>query len=259
MTDAHNPSQPLFDIDNVFEVDDYMYFYSEDLTPERSAEEVAALVQLLALDTPKSILDLACGFGRHANRLAALGHVVTGVDYMPGFLEIARSQAQEMGVQVDYCQADMRGIDFEACFDRVVLMFTAFGYFDDAGNEQVLTNVARALKPGGLFAFDVPNRDVVLKTMAPVFLEEKNQDLMISRASFDMLTGRYHNRRIIIRDGVRKDKPFSIRYYNYSEIQALLEKAGLRVGAVYGNWQGLPFTAEARRMAIVAEKAPSVR
>jgi len=59
-----------------------MFVYRDDLTDERSDAEVAALVNLLELDSPMKILDLACGFGRHANRLAALGHSVTGVDLM---------------------------------------------------------------------------------------------------------------------------------------------------------------------------------
>jgi hypothetical protein len=54
-------SQASFDLSAVFEVDDYMVFYGDDLTDERSEAEVAALVKLLELDSPKKILDLACG------------------------------------------------------------------------------------------------------------------------------------------------------------------------------------------------------
>ena len=76
----HNDSPtPAFDLESVFEVDDYIYFYSEWLTDERSDHEVASLVKLLEMDRPMQVLDLACGFGRHANRLAALGHTVTGL------------------------------------------------------------------------------------------------------------------------------------------------------------------------------------
>jgi 2-polyprenyl-3-methyl-5-hydroxy-6-metoxy-1,4-benzoquinol methylase len=103
----------VFDYDAVFDVDDYMYFYSEFLTEQRSQSEVDALVELLALGQPQRILDLACGFGRHANLLAARGHQVVGVDLYAGFLEIARKNALEWGVQVDYRQADMRHLDLE--------------------------------------------------------------------------------------------------------------------------------------------------
>lgn len=52
---------------------------------------------MLELDTPRRILDLACGFERHANRLAALGHTVTSVDRESGFLVLAREHAAEIG------------------------------------------------------------------------------------------------------------------------------------------------------------------
>jgi 2-polyprenyl-3-methyl-5-hydroxy-6-metoxy-1,4-benzoquinol methylase len=141
-------ANPLFNLETVFEVDDYLFTYRDDLTDERSDMEVVSLVKLLELNSRMKILDLACGFGRHANRLAALGHSVTGVDYIPGFLELARQKAAELGVQVDYRQGDMRQVSFEEEFDRVLLLFTSFGYFEDSENEQVVENMARALKPG---------------------------------------------------------------------------------------------------------------
>jgi SAM-dependent methyltransferase len=200
-----------FDFEAVFEVDDYLYFYSEVLTDQRTEAEVSALVTLLGLEQPLKILDLACGFGRHTNRLAALGHTMTGVDLSQDFLQIARRDALQQGLEVNYQQADMRKITFEGEFDYVLLLFTAFGYFSDAQNLQVLQNACKALVPGGRLVFDVQNRDVFLKTMPPFFVVEKESNLMIDRVSFDSLNGRSVNKRIVIRDGIRKDKPFSIR------------------------------------------------
>lgn len=243
-----------FDLASVFEPEDYLYFYSDMLTDARSDEEVAALVKLLELQPGMKVLDLACGFGRHANRLAALGHEVTGVDYLEGFLSIARAQAAQMGVHVRYRQADMRRVDFAGEFDRVILMFTSFGYFDDTDNLLVLENIARALKPGGWLGFDLPNRDATLKTLPPAAVVEKNNDLLINRNSFDALTGRWHNQRLVIRNGIRKDKPFSIRLYNPTEIQAMLAQAGLEVRHWYADWRANPLTSDSRGLVILVQK-----
>ena len=247
----------LFNLEAVFEVDDYLFVYQDDLTDERSDAEVALLVKLLGLDSPLRILDLACGFGRHTNRLAALGHVMTGMDYMPGFLALAREQAKRMGVQVDYCQGDMRRIDFQDAFDRVLLLFTSFGYFSDGENERVLQQMAAALKPGGILLFDIPNRDTFLKDLPPADVIEKDGDLLINRFSFDALTGRFHNRRIVIRKGIRKDKPFSIRLYNATEICRLLKGAGL-VDAKLLNGDGQPLSSTSRRIVVIASKPAPV-
>lgn len=246
-------SKALFDLESVFEVDDYMFAYQDDLTDERSNADVASLAKLLELDTPMKILDLACGFGRHSNRLAALGHSVTGVDFMPGFLEIARQKAAEMQVQVDYRQGDMRHISFLNEFDRVLLLFTSFGYFEDDENARVIENMTRALRPGGCLMFDIPNRDVILKDLHPSEVIDKNGNLLINRLSFDVLTGRFHNRRIVIRNGVRKDKPFSIRLYNATEIRGLLIQTGLEDYRLLGE-DNQPVSANSRRIVVIARR-----
>ena len=66
----------LFNLEAIFEVDDYLFAYRDDLSDQRSDAEIASLVKLLELDSPMKILDLACGFGRHTNRLAALVNIV---------------------------------------------------------------------------------------------------------------------------------------------------------------------------------------
>lgn len=250
-------TKPLFDLEDVFEVEDYLFTYRDDLTDERSEAEVAALVELLELDSPMKILDLACGFGRHANRLATLGHSVTGVDYTTGFLEIARQHAAGMGVQVDYRQGDMRQIVFSEGFDRVLLLFTSFGYFEDNENELVLKAMIRALKSGGWLMFDIQNRDVILKDLPPAEVIDKNGDLLINRFSFDALTGRFSKRWIVIRDGIRTDKPFSIRLYNATEIRQMLDRVGLVDCQQLGE-DGQPVSVHSRRMVVIARKPLSV-
>jgi SAM-dependent methyltransferase len=244
----------LFDFNAVFDVDDYMYFYSEALTDERTDTEVDALVRYLALEKPKKILDLACGFGRHTNRLAVMGHDMTGVDITPGFLDIARRDAMQKGVIVNYQQNDMRKITFDNEFDCVMLLFTVFGYFSDEENLQVLINACNALHPGGLLIFDAPHRDTFLKRIKPYYVVEKEGNLMIDRMSFDSLQGRSYNRRIVLRDGERKDKPFSIRLYNPNEIRELIIRAGMVLERIYGGWETQDVNPESNQIVVIARK-----
>jgi SAM-dependent methyltransferase len=253
MDDDHTMPDAPFDLETVFEVDDYLFFYGHELTDERADAEVEALVWALALDSPMKILDLACGFGRHANRLAALGHHLTGLDLMPGFLALARQDAAARGVSVDYRQGDMRRLDFVDEFDRVLLLFTSFGYFGDDDNARVVHHMARALKPGGLLMFDIPNRDVVAAELPRHEVIDKDGDLLINRLSFDATTRRFHNQRILVRDGLRKDKPFSIRLYNPAEVRDLLDQAGLELDQMLSH-DGQPFSDSSPRMVVIARK-----
>lgn len=238
----------------VFEAQDYLYFYQEWLTPERSQMEVDTLVRELSLDEPCRILDLACGFGRHANALAALGHDVTGVDLTHGFLEIAIREAKEKNLKTKFLQADMRQINFNQEFDHVLLLFTSFGYFADDVNQLLLENISRALKPGGSFILDTHNRNVFLEYLQPFTVTEKGEDLMIDRSSFDTVTGRWYNRRIVIRDGIRKDKPFFVRLYNPSEIEQMLNQAGMQMQKMLGGYESQPLSNKSSTMVIIAKK-----
>ena len=79
-----------------------------------------------------NVLDLACGHGDLANRLAAHGCRVTGLDSSAVFLARARADAAASGVSVNYVAGDMGQIPWTGRFDRVLNWSTAFGYFDDA-------------------------------------------------------------------------------------------------------------------------------
>jgi len=65
-----------------------------------------------------------------------------------------------------------------------------------------------------------------LKIFLPYHVQEIRNDLMTDRNTFDPKTGRLIDKRIIIRDGKRKNVPFSIRLYDYNEIEGLLDQGG---------------------------------
>lgn len=243
-----------FDFKAVFEPNDYLYFYQDGLTSERTEREVNFIIKFLKLKKPMEILDLACGHGRHSNLLASCGYRITGIDITKGFLDIAKKDAKKKEVKVNYIKQDMRKISFKNKFDRVLLLFTAFGYFDDKTNLKVLQNIARALRPKGLLCFDTFNRDVLLKNYLPYIVTEKGRDLMIDIHKYDDKTFRLYNRRIVIRDGKRKDKPFFVRLYSPTEIKSLLKHAGMKLCTIYADWEGIAFTNNSRRMIIVAQK-----
>lgn len=252
--DLEKTNKIIFDFDAVFEPDDYLYFYEDRISEEQTKKEIDFLIKELELQKSTKILDLACGHGRHTNKLAELGYNITGVDINKGFLEIAKNDARKKKLNTKFICGDMRKIEFKEEFDRLLLLFTSFGYFEDEENFKVIKNVANALVQGGLFCFDTFNRDVFLKNFLPYIVIEKGDDLMIDRKTFDSFTGRIYDKRIVIRNGRRKDKPFFIRIYNPNEIKELLSKAGLNIHNIYEGWDGKPFTSNSRTMIIIAKK-----
>jgi SAM-dependent methyltransferase len=237
------------DVDRLFG-EDYLYFYDESLQA-RTADEADVIWRLLDLEPGMELLDLACGHGRLANALAERGCVVTGLDAQPLFLEMARSDALARGVCVEYVQGDMRSLPWTGRFDRVINWFTAFGYFDDAGNQRVIGEVARALRPGGRFALETNNRDGVLLKFKPSSVHERDGNLLIDQHVYDPITGRMLTERTTIRDGHICRVPFFVRMCTFTELRDWLLRAGFTEVAGYGDY-GSPLAADSRRMIAVA-------
>ena len=144
---------------------DYLLRYPED--PANTATEVANIVALLELEPPGRILDLACGYGRHALLLAERGFDVVGLDLSGDLLAEARYRASQRGLTIDFVQGDMRRLPFQAEFDALINVFTSFGYFEDAENAQVLEEAAKCLRPQGRFLIEMINRDGILRNFQP--------------------------------------------------------------------------------------------
>lgn len=242
------------DFDETFNAEEYLYFYQTILTSERLRQEIDFLVAHAELDKPLEILDLACGHGRHANALASLGHKVTGVDINNAFLELAKREAAKLNCQVEYIQHDMRQLDCHNAFDRVFVLFTAIGYFDDDENENVFKNIFRALKPDGIFCFDSHNRDSYMAYFLPTSVVEREGNFMIDQRSFDSLTGLSMTKRTVIFNQIAKTFQFNVRLYNPTEIIKLFKQIGFSSVAFYENWQGKLLGQESKRMIVVARK-----
>lgn len=240
------------DVEQVFD-DDYLYFYERFLTDELSEADADVLWRLLGLEAGAAVLDIGCGHGRIANRLAERGARVTGLDITPLFLERARADAAERGVEVEYVEGDMRELPWEERFDASFIWFTTFGYFDDDENRRVLAEAWKALRPGGRLAVELHNRDAFARAWLPFTAVERDGDLMVDRHRFDVLTGRNDTERFVVRDGRVRRADYSVRFFTYTELRDWLLGAGFaRVEGFARDGGALTF--ETRRMVVVATR-----
>jgi SAM-dependent methyltransferase len=243
--------------------EDYLRIYAPVLPPERTAREVEGIVRLveqLGVPPGGAVLDLACGHGRHAVPLAQRGYRVTGQDLSRTFLRRAEDAARAAGVEVRWIHGDMRVIPFDAEFDAAINIFTAFGYFDsDDDDLEVLRQVRKALKPGGVFLLETMHRDALAGGFQPHGITRHEDGLLVlEERSFDQLSGRNRTRMtMILPDGTRLEHGFHTRVYSATELARLCAGAGLEVVAHHGGLDGSPLTLTSRRL-VLACKKPTV-
>ena len=231
---------------------DYLDFYAPLLTDERTNAEVDTIWSLLGLVPGTAVLDLACGHGRIANRLAQRGARVTGLDATSMFLDIARVDAERLGVDVDYVLGDMRDLPWTERFDVVVSWFTSYGYFDDDQNRLVLNEVRRCLRRDGRLILDLNHRDGLLPVWRPTDVVHRPDGIMIDEREFDPLTGRNNTTRTVVRDGSVRRFTFFTRLFSFTELRTWLLDAGFRDVAAYAR-DGTELARTTTRMILVAE------
>jgi SAM-dependent methyltransferase len=234
--------------------DDYLYFYADVLGDERSDADAEAVMRLLSLRTGMRVLDVPCGEGRIAGRLARAGCEVVGVDINERLLELARER--HPAAQFEHC--DMRALSYRSEFDAAVNWFTSFGYFDRAGNDLLLKRLADALRPGGRLLLELHNparlaRILELTGGSTAALVERDDALMMDRVTFDATTSRSHTDRFIVRDGRARRLAFSLEQVPPQELARRLQHAGFRRVQLLGR-DGAPYDPDGPRLVALAER-----
>ncbi len=206
---------------------------------DRTEAEVERAMRMLKPQGGERVLDLACGSGRHALELKRQGFEVVGADISPELLEIARSDAEKEGLEVEFVEADLRELEFEAEFDIVLsLNDGAIGYLEtEAENLRTFEVISRSLKAGGRHLMQLPN---VL--YAQEHLPQKSW--ISGNAMIELVEHRWNKRErymegamIPVRFGEVLDelKPieFRQRLYTVDELRRIMSSVGMEVDRVF--------------------------
>ncbi len=227
------------------------------ITDAQIATEVDFIEESLGVAKGAMILDLACGTGRHAIELTRRGYQVVGFDLSLAMLAKAADEAQDRNQKLNFVQGDMREMTFEDTFDGVYSWNTSFGFFEEEKNEQVIINIRKALKKGGQFLLDVPNRDFVVQQSPSLAWFEGDGCVCMDEMHVDWITSRMRVKRTMMMDDSRtKEIEYSIRIYTLNELGKMLHDYGFRVAEVSGriSTPGVFLGCESPRTLILAER-----
>lgn len=187
------------------------------------------------------VLDLGCGTGRLSIGLAAAGHRVTGVD--PARASLAAARAKPGADRVTWVEGTSHDLPDESFGVALMTSHVAQIFVDDAEWSQLLSDLHRALVPGGLLAFD--SRDPQARRWEQWNRQDSWRVTTLPDAStveaYVEVTERVHDVVSFVwhyrfQDGTELTSGATLRFRSGGQLRESLQAAGFTVEEVYGGW-----------------------
>jgi SAM-dependent methyltransferase len=210
----------------------YYHILYKDRDYNEAQQFMDNLTNYLNLPENASILDLACGKGRHSIYLNSLGYQVTGADLSENSIEAAKKFENDT---LQFKVHDMR----DTCdqkYDAIFNLFTSFGYFDnDADNLTTLEAIHNSLNETGFACIDFMNVDNVIGHL--VAEETKTVDNIV-----------FHIKRYVKDNHIYKEISFTdneedfhftekVQALRLADFENMMEQAGIYLLDIFGNYK----------------------
>lgn len=236
---------------------------------ETTDTEIEGLINIFSeynIQPGGTILDLACGIGRHSIPLAKKGYKVVGIDISPTYIARAKEYAKENDVSKDteFTLGDMRHVEgvlnhYKDKFDAVVNLFTSMGYWDEETDRKIFYQVLKLTKRNGIFVIHTANRDYLVRHFQAKDVNITNSSRVIfADRRLDLETSRmfnvwkYYNQRD---EDLKHLSTIEIdhRIYSLHELKKQLEDSGWNYQKCYGGYDMRPFTTDTFSMIMVSK------
>lgn len=218
--------------------------------PNQTAREIAFLMRQLPLPQFRRVLDVCCGAGRHSAALASAGYEVVGIDRDTSLVASARTACKPGEFHVMDMRDIGRGLNGTR-FDAAICLWQSFGYFDPAGNDAALRDIASLLKPGGRFVLDIYHREFFERHQGTSTFERDGRRIVETKQVTD--DGRL---RVELDYGDGVHDAFDWELFTPDDLaRRALPAAGLRVRLCCAKFdEAVPASADVPRMQAVFEK-----
>ena len=234
----------------------FVDLWNEAMTEEYTTAEANFMEKKLQPASGARLLDVPCGNGRHAIKLARRGYRVTGVDLSAEFLDHAHRNAASAGVEAEFIKADMRALPPGEAYDGAYCYGNSFGYLDPASAEAFMESIATRLNPGARFLLET---GTAAESILP-HLEEKSWykcggTYLLTSRRYVPEESRLDIEYTTLRDGKLDPRPTSSYVLTCAEILRMLERAGFRMEGIYGSTNGEAYKPGSQHLIVVAQRS----
>jgi len=210
------------------------------------------------------LLDVGCGPGLYAERLARRGFRVTGIDFSRNSIDYAINSAKENDLDIHYIQQDYLQMDRYEEFDGAIFIYCDYGALSTDDRAIILRNIYRSLKPGGRLILDVFSQVQYDEFQESKTWENNPKGGFWSNESYLELNASYRydehltlrHTAIITEEEVRQFYLWDT-YFTPETLVKEAEAAGFSLYRTFSDVAGNSYTADSPTLAVVLQKQKS--
>lgn len=232
--------------------------WEQAIATETTMQEVDFLVSELKLQEGRHILDVPCGFGRHAIEFAKRGFTVTGIDISRTFIEGLSKKIDSERLNIKAIRADILTIQLSEKFSGAVCLGNSFGYFSIDKMTLFVEKVSSSLETGSKF---IINSGMIAESILPNLLNySKNKSYTIGNITMDVtniynVTDSYMISNLLYaKEDKKEEHSFKHYVFTLGEVKRLLKLYGLNTIATFSSTSKAEYNLGDEQVYIVAEK-----
>lgn len=218
------------------------------------------LVKYLNLKEDVKLLDLGCGPGLYCTRFSKHGFNVVGMDYSRNSINYALKYACENSLDIQYVYQNYLTMDYSCEFDVITLIYCDFGALSDSDLDILLQKIYKALKPNGVFIFDVFTRFNREQASCNWYACEtgfwRSYPYLVLEQTFHYEEESVFLDQYTVVDSSGNITKYKIwdHYYSIDSISQLMKEHGYLVQDIWSDLTGKPYEDGCKSLGIVVKK-----
>lgn len=223
---------------------------------ELTRREAEFMLTYFNLKPGQKVLDLMCGYGRHAIALSKAGLSVTAVDNLKEYVEEIDNSAKQLSLPITAIHSGALEFKSSDNFDLALCMGNSLNFFNASDTLSILKNISQSLNPGGYLLI---NTWSLAEIAYRQFSEESSGQVsgveMISTSKFQFSSNRIETEtRMITPSGETETKTAIDYIFSINEMESLLTQSNFKLKEIYSIPGRKKFTLGDPRAYIVASK-----
>ena len=234
----------------------YKEIWREIIPPELTAKEVEFMLTHFKLEPGNRVLDLMCGYGRHAVSLARKGLQVDAVDNLVDYTNELASLADNDNLNINVINADVLQYKPEGFFDLVICMGNSLNFFNPEDTIHILSNISAKQEKGTqLLVNSWSLAEIVFKSFNTRSWSDVGEVKILSDSKLLFHPCRIESETTMLLPGGLMEKKLAVDYiYSINEMDVMFGAGGYRIAEIFSVPGKKKFAVGEPRAYIVAER-----